>query len=94
VEQAREPLRRFQNRFFLPDDIETQCRVFYRLTDNWLELALRFLAPEPGVRDIKDRMYRDIMTEFDRNNLSIASTTSEVTITGPIRVEGVGLSPS
>ena len=91
VQQAREPLRKFQQRFFLPDDIETEARVFYRLTDNWLELALRFLAPEPGVRDIKDRMYREILTEFGRNNLSIASTTSEVTVTGPVHIEGVGL---
>ncbi|HEY0527772.1 MAG TPA: mechanosensitive ion channel domain-containing protein, partial [Gemmatimonadaceae bacterium] len=34
VQQAREPLRKFQRRFFLPDDIETDARVFYRLTDN------------------------------------------------------------
>jgi small-conductance mechanosensitive channel len=94
VQQARDPLLRFRRHFFLPDDIETETRVFYRLTDNWLELSLRFLAPEPGVRDIKDKMFRDILAEFDRNKLSIASSTSEVTVKGQVRVEGAGLPPS
>jgi hypothetical protein len=26
--------------------------VFYRLTDNWLELTMRFIAPTHGVREL------------------------------------------
>ena len=38
---------------------DLQPKVYYRLTDNWLELTLRFFAEERGVRDVKDAMSRD-----------------------------------
>jgi hypothetical protein len=65
--------------------------VYYRVTDNWIEMSLRFISPEPGVRDLKDRMFRDILDGFERENVSIASTSSELSITSPVRVEGASL---
>lgn len=62
------------------DHESLEPRVFWTLTDNWLELAVRFVVPEHGVRDVKDRIARTIITEFDRAGLEIASSTSEVTI--------------
>jgi small-conductance mechanosensitive channel len=89
VERDATPaLERFRRMFFLPGDIETSPRVFYRLTDNWLELALRFIAPEPGVRNLKDSIYRDILTEFEKQNIKIASTSMEITIPDPVAVRG------
>jgi small-conductance mechanosensitive channel len=85
---AKPALEKFRRMFFLPGDIETSPRVFYRLTDNWLELALRFIAPEPGVRNLKDSMYRDILTEFERQNISIASTSMEIAVPNPVSVRG------
>ena len=31
-------------------------RVYWRMTDNWLELTVRFVARDHGVRDLKDAM--------------------------------------
>jgi len=33
---------------------------YWRLTDNWLELSVRFLTLDHGTRPIKDVMSRDI----------------------------------
>jgi small-conductance mechanosensitive channel len=53
-------------------------KVFYRLTDNWLELSVRFIVPEHGVRDFKDKISRDILTAFDQHKIEIASATFEI----------------
>jgi hypothetical protein len=44
------------------------------------------LSPEPGVRILKDSLYRDILSEFERAGITIASSTSEVTIVGAVEV--------
>ena len=48
-----------RSRFAL-SDASLAPAVYWRITDNWLELSLRFLVPHRGVREIKDRMTRDI----------------------------------
>ena len=50
-----------ENRFGL-DVGDIEAKAFWRLGDNWLELTVRFLSPNHGTRDIKDRMCRDILT--------------------------------
>ncbi|HEX6693160.1 MAG TPA: mechanosensitive ion channel domain-containing protein, partial [Longimicrobiales bacterium] len=63
-----------QQRYLLrPAGLEP--RVYYRLTDNWLELTVRFLAHEHGVRDRKDAMSRYIIQELDRAGIGVASAT-------------------
>jgi small-conductance mechanosensitive channel len=53
-------------------------RVFYRLTDNWLELSVRFIVPEHGVRNIKDAISRDLLSDLDKHGIGIASSTYEI----------------
>ncbi len=91
VQEAKPALGKLRDDYFLPQEIETDPRVYLRLTDNWTEMSLRFLSREPGVRELKDKMYRDILDGFERENVSIASTTSEVSITSPVHVEGASL---
>lgn len=67
---------------------DTTPRVFYRLTDNWLEMTVRFLTPEHGIRPIKDAMARTILREFDAAGIGIASTTFEVVGVPPLRLQG------
>lgn len=54
-------------------------KVYWRLTDNWLELAVRFLSPDHGTREIKDAMSREILERLDQAGISIASATYEIT---------------
>jgi small-conductance mechanosensitive channel len=84
-EAAREHLRR---RFDLtPPDVEP--RVYYRMTDNWVELALRYIVPDRGIREIKDAMYRDILAAFKAEDISIASGTYDIVGFPPVRVTGL-----
>jgi small-conductance mechanosensitive channel len=57
---------------------EIEPAVFWRLTDNWLELSVRFVYKDYGIRELKDRMSRDILAAFDKAGLSIASGTYEI----------------
>jgi len=63
--------------------LDIEPRVFWRLTDNWLELAVRFLTPDHGTRQIKDAMSREILAAMDEAGLTIASSTQELTLLRP-----------
>ena len=61
------------------DDPALEPNVYYRLTDNWLELTVRFVTPERGVREVKDKMSREILARLDAAGIGIASATFEIT---------------
>lgn len=44
---------------------ELQPRIYNRLTDRWLGLTVRFVTEVHGIRDLKDRMSREILHRFD-----------------------------
>ena len=74
-----------QERFGL-QPIDLQPRVFYRLTDNWLELTVRFIIGTHLVRSAKDAMSRHIITELDAAGIGIASSTYDIVGLPPIEV--------
>ena len=47
------------------DSADLDPRVYWRLTDNWLELTVRFVTRERGVRAVKDAMSREILAGFE-----------------------------
>lgn len=61
-------------------------RVFCRITDNWIDLAVRFVVPEHGIRETKDAFTRRVLADFDQAGIEVASTTIEVS-----RVPGITL---
>ena len=79
-------VRRLHQRFGLNLG-EIDPRVYWRITDNWLELTVRFLAPDHGVRDIKDRMSRDMLAALDQAKIGIASGTYAIVEMPPIKLE-------
>ncbi len=82
-EEARQEMER---RYFVRlGDLEP--RVYFRLTDNWLELTVRFIAKELGVRDLKVAMSRDILQAFDNAGIGIASATFEIVGLPPLRLQ-------
>jgi len=64
--------------------------VYYRLTDNWLELTVRFVVKDHDIREIKDAMVRDILMAFDESGIGIASGTYDIVGLPPIRIQGLG----
>jgi small-conductance mechanosensitive channel len=79
--------RTMEKKYFI--DLNTlEPRVFYALTDNWLELNLRFLARPRGVRHVKDEISRMILDRFQQEKIGIASATYDVVGFPPLRLEG------
>ena len=58
--------------------LDANPRVYYRLTDNWLELAVRFLVADHQIREVKDAISRDILAGLEAAGIDIASTTFEI----------------
>jgi small-conductance mechanosensitive channel len=76
-EMSEECLKEMERRYSMRR-AEIEPVVFWRLTDNWLELSVRFVYKDYGIRELKDRMSRDILAAFDEAGLSIASGTYEI----------------
>lgn len=84
---AIKPLREV---YYLPEELDVEPSTYYRLTDNWLELSVRFIARERGVRGLKDRMSRDILAALEAAGIGIASGTYEIVGVPPLKVEVTG----
>lgn len=87
VEEARPAMDALRRKYTIHGSIDTEPHVYYHLTDNWIDLTLRFIAHVHGVRPLKDAMSRDIIDEFDKAGIEIASGTYEIVGVPPIRVE-------
>lgn len=87
IEQlSKESLAELQRRYFIKP-AEVWPNVYYRITDNWLELTLRFIVEDHGIREAKDKMSREIIVELEKAGIEIASTTFEIVRVPPIRVD-------
>src|SRR5918912_3024905 len=72
TEGAHEALDAMSQRYPIPR-AELEPRVFIRATDNWMELAARFIVPVRSARAAKDEMTRHIRDAFDAAGITIAS---------------------
>ncbi len=85
AEMSEEALREMERRYMMKRS-ELNPRVFWRLTDNWVEMSVRFITRDSGIREIKDKMSREIIDAFDRAGIGIASGTYEIVGVPPIEV--------
>ena len=85
-EMSQEALRVMQAFYFLhPHDLTP--KVYYRITNNWLELTVRFVVRDHGIRDIKDAISRDILKAFDVAGIKIATTTYNIVGFPPMQTQ-------
>ena len=89
VEGGRASLAALRRRYAVRD-ADLEPRVYYRLTDNWLELTVRFIVEAHGIRDLKDAMSRDILTAFDAAGIGLASGTYAIVELPTLRIEHDG----
>jgi small-conductance mechanosensitive channel len=75
-----------ERRFDLPS-ANVEPRTYWRLTSNWLELTVRFLARERGTRELKDAISREILKNFDEAGIAVASTTYEIVGVPALRLD-------
>lgn len=78
-------LETMQRKYFVRG-ADLEPKVYARLTDNWLELTVRFLTDVHGVRDVKDTMSREVLAGLDEAGIGLASATFEVVGLPPLRV--------
>jgi small-conductance mechanosensitive channel len=84
-----------KRRYFVLKAVEFEPRVYLRLTDNWLELTVRFITRSSGVRDIKDRMSREILQRLEKAEIGLASATFEVVGLPTVKIRQIdGPAPS
>lgn len=85
MEVSEAESRELQRRYMMPEPT-FEPRGYWRMTDNWLELTVRFVARDHGVRDLKDAMTRDILAAYDAAGIQIASATFEVVGLPPLKI--------
>ncbi|HEX2220471.1 MAG TPA: mechanosensitive ion channel domain-containing protein [Gemmatimonadales bacterium] len=86
-ELSAEALQELRRRYYL-DSADLDPRVYWRLTDNWLELSVRFVTRERGVRAVKDAISREVLAGLEAAGIPVASATFEVTGLPTVRVTG------
>ena len=83
---AEPELRRLKEQFFI-EASEIRPRVYLRLTDNWVELAVRFLCRAHDVRALKDAISRDLLTGLEAAGIGVASSTYDIVGFPPLRLD-------
>ena len=89
IDRESEPVRRALERRYLISVEDLTPRVYYRLTDNWIELTVRFLTPDHGTRDIKDAISRDMLAKFKAASIEVASGTYEIVGIPEVRIRNL-----
>ena len=77
TELGEQALKELERRYMIKRE-DFEPRVFFRLTDNWCEMAVRFIVDAHEVRGVKDKMARYILDGLDAAGIQIASGTYEV----------------
>ena len=90
IEQISEESLKELERCYSLRSTGLEPQAFWRLTDNWLEIAIRFIAKDHDVRRLKDQMSRDILAGFDEAGLSVASATYDIVGIPKLQVEVQG----
>ncbi len=93
AELGEDALQALERRYVMKQS-EMEPQIYWRLTDNWIEMTVRFLVPDSGIRQIKSAMSHDILDEFDKAGIGIASGTYEVVGMPPIRVQMIPSAPA
>jgi small-conductance mechanosensitive channel len=91
ITRVSEDVRKEMERKYFIDINTLTPRVFQSLTDNWLELSLRFISRPHGARDVKDDISRAVLRRFDAEGIGIASATYDVVGFPPLKLEGTML---
>ena len=89
IDRESEPVRRAVERRYLIGLDDLTPRVFYRLTDNWVELSVRFITRDHGTREVKDAIARSILAQFKAASIEVASGTYEIVGLPTVRVQHV-----
>lgn len=87
VAHLAEPQLQWLKEQYFIEFSDLQPRVFLRITDNWVELTVRFLCRTHDIRALKDKISREILSGLEAAGIGIASGTYDIVGLPPIRLE-------
>jgi small-conductance mechanosensitive channel len=79
-------LQELERRYFVKSTQLTP-KVYFRITDNWLEMSVRFISETHNIRDLKDLISRQIVSEFKAASIQVASSTIDIVKVPPIELK-------
>jgi small-conductance mechanosensitive channel len=79
LQQLGDEDRRELARRYLMRDSSVTPRVYFRIDERALEIALRFIARDHGLRELEDAMVRDILQGLEQAGIPLASPMLELT---------------
>ena len=85
-ELSEAALVEMQRRYFM-NTADVRPRVYLRLTDNWVEITVRFVVRDHDIREVKNAMSRDILAGLQKAGIGIASGTYDIVGLPPIRIQ-------
>lgn len=86
INMAHPEMERLHRIYFIAEP-DLEPRVFLRITDNWVELTVRFLCANRDIRGLKDSISREILSGFEASKIGIASSTYDIVGFPPLRWE-------
>ena len=84
---AEAKLNRMIDRYPLKDT-KVEPTLYLAMTDNWIEMTLRFVVDAQERRRVKDQLHRDLLQHIQtEENITVASTTIEIVGFPPLQVD-------
>jgi len=78
--KSEESISKLTAKYYLPQKA-TEPTVFTVLTDNWIEMNIRYTTEARQRRIIKDQIYRNLLSELGQaNNVKIASESIDINV--------------
>jgi len=87
IDDARRAFDNMRDKYFVNDTPSVDPRVYVRMTDNWLELSLRFIARDRGTRDLHDTMTRELLAGMRSAGIGVASGTYAIVELPEVKVD-------
>jgi len=88
AEKARKDLKHVQEKYYLSKR-EVEPAVFTRLTDNWIDLSVRYVTDVRERRIVNAKLSKQILEKFEKSkNITIASATVNIVGFPEVKVKG------
>lgn len=91
--EARAEFEEMKRKYPSLHDVPVEPSVYIAMTDNWIELTLRYVVEARNRRTVKAEMHSDLLQCFDEEpGIKVASVT--IDIVGFPSLKGSGVSPT
>ena len=83
--QAQAELRKMIERYPVHDS-PVEPMLYVVLTDNWIEMTLRYIVEARNRREVKGKLHRELLQQFEsQTDIRVASATFEIVGFPPLK---------